>query len=217
VTARGNPAPARTGRRPGNPATREAILTAARSAFAETGYAGTSLRRIAALAGVDAALIHHYFGSKDQLFLATVELPVNPGALIERMAQDGLDGLGRRLIDTLLTVWESPIGERLVAIVRTVLLDPSSARTFQEFLALEVVGRVLTTLHDRPEEAPLRSALVVSQIVGVIVGRYVVGIGPLRDAPVDELATSVGDTLQRYLTGPLPEATAIRPIGPPQP
>ena len=68
----------RRGRRPGAPDTRAAILAAARSRFAEHGYAGTTIRAVATDAGVDAALVHHYFGTKDELFLAALELPVDP-------------------------------------------------------------------------------------------------------------------------------------------
>ena len=94
----------RTGRRPGNPDTRQAVLDAARATFAESGFDGASIRRIAGRAGVDPALVHHYFGTKDDLFMATVELPVNLPALLHRVGAAGLDGLGERLVTTILSV-----------------------------------------------------------------------------------------------------------------
>src|SRR4051794_865490 len=99
---------ARTGRRPGNQDTREAILAAARTAFAERGYDGASIRQIAGGAGVDPALVHHYFGAKDQLFLAVMEAPFNPAEVLPKIFEPGLDGVGERLVRTFVGVWDSP-------------------------------------------------------------------------------------------------------------
>ncbi len=213
MSTRERRAPAgRTGRRPGNPDTRDSILAAARETFAEVGFAGASVRRIATRAGVDPALIHHYFGTKDALFLATVQVPLNPGEMVDRIAAGGLDGMGHRLISTLLTVWESPMGSSLIAMLRTILADPASTRALQEFLSLQVVGRVIASLHDRPDEAEIRSSLVVSQILGVIVGRYVVGLEPLASVPTDQLVASIGPVLQSYIDDDLPEPVAADPV-----
>ena len=132
--------PARTGRRPGNPDTRQAILEAARATFAESGFDGASIRRIAGRAGVDPALVHHYFGTKDDLFMATVELPVNLPALLQRVGAAGLDGLGERLVTTILTVWESPAGAGLAGWLRTALADEGRARQLREFVVASVAA-----------------------------------------------------------------------------
>src|SRR5436190_21555417 len=104
----------RTGRRPGNQDTREAILTAARDAFAERGFDGASIRAIATTAGVDPALVHHYFGNKDQLFLAAIEAPINPAELLERVAAGDPSDVGERLVHTFLSVWDSPAGSAAI-------------------------------------------------------------------------------------------------------
>src|SRR3982751_1808342 len=92
---------ARTGRRPGNQDTREAILASARQAFAERGFDGASIRHIATGAGVDPALVHHYFGAKDQLFLAALQVPVDPGTLLPQALAGDPDTVGERLLPLL--------------------------------------------------------------------------------------------------------------------
>lgn len=195
---------ARSGRRPGNPDTRQEILESARQVFAANGFARASIRRIAAAAGVDPALVHHYFGSKDELFLATVEVPVNPRAVLEQVAAGGPDGLGVRMITALLTVWESPAGASLIAAVRTAIGDPTSARVLSQFITAEVISRLLRSLHYEAAEAELRGALVASQVIGVVIGRYVLRVGSLAQLDRGVIIASVGQTLQHYLTGDLP-------------
>ena len=172
----------KAGRRPGNQDTRGKILDAARDAFATKGFAGTSMRAIAADASVDAALIHHYFDSKQQLFLATVQIPVPIGDIAQHVGEDGIDGLGERLIRTILGIWDSDLQPSLIAAIRTSLTDPSMIRSISEFLTLEVIGRILHTL-DLPEaEAERRAGLMASQVLGVVVGRYVLQLPPLVGA-----------------------------------
>ena len=200
--------PSRTskaGRRPGNQDTRGKILDAARDAFATKGFAGTSMRAIAAEAGVDAALIHHYFDSKQQLFLATVQIPVPVGDIAQHVAAEGIDGLGERLIRTILRIWDSDLQPSLVAAIRTSLTDPSMLRSLGEFLTLEVIGRILETLELPEKEAERRAALTASQVLGVVVGRYVLQLPPLVAQSSESLVAAVGPTLQRYLQGELPE------------
>src|SRR5919204_863212 len=100
--------PQRRGRRPGAPDTRATILEAARASFAESGFAGTTIRRVASAAGVDAALVHHYFGTKDDLFLAAMELPVDPRQALAPALADGAEGAGERLLRVFLTLWDDP-------------------------------------------------------------------------------------------------------------
>ena len=191
------------GRRPGAPDTKAAILAAARHGFATSGYASTSVRAIAAEAGVDPALVHHYFGTKDELFLAALELPVDPRkVLLPAIAAGGIDGAAERMLRAFLSVWDDPeIRVRLVAVFRGVL-DAEGERLLRDgFLpvVLEPVGVALGI--DRPE---LRMPLVASQIVGLIVLRYIIGVEPLASLSGDDVVEIYAPTVQRYLTGDLP-------------
>ncbi len=191
----------RAGRRPGPSDTRNEILRAAREGFAARGYQSTSLRSIAADAGVDPALIHHYFDTKQRLFLATVAVPVPIDEVLGTLVADGPDGLGERLLTTLLSIWDSEVQPNLVAAVRTALADPEMGRVFGEFLDLELVGRVLGAVGVPHDEAARRGALVASQLLGVIVGRYLLRLPALTAPTSAELVAAVGPTLQHYLEG----------------
>lgn len=198
------PPPARSGRRPGNPDTREEILTVARDTFAAVGFTKASIRRIAAAAGVDPALVHHYFGSKDELFLATVQVQVNPRSVVEHLVAGGVEGLGTRMMAAILQVWESPAGASLIAAMRTTVGDPGPRRALTQFVTTEIVSRVLRVLDHSEEEAEVRGALLASQILGVVLGRYVLALPALTRMDPAALVTTVGPTLQHYLTGELP-------------
>jgi AcrR family transcriptional regulator len=191
----------KVGRRPGNQDTRGQIIAAARHAFAAKGFAGASMRGIAAEAGVDAALIHHYFDNKQQLFLATVALPLGlPDVLEQVTAGDRVD-LGERVVRTVLGVWDSELQPSLVAAIRTALTDPALTRSVGEFLTLEVVGRVLRQDDLPPEEANRRAGLVASQILGLVIGRYVLRLPVLVDRQTEDLVAEIGPTVQRYVDG----------------
>ena len=195
--------PAPRGRRPGAPDTKAAILVAARHGFAAAGFARTSVRAIAAEAGVDPALVHHYFGTKDELFLAALELPVDPRkVLLPAIAAGGIDGAAERMLRAFLSVWDDPeIRVRLTAVFRGVL-DAEGERLLRDgFLpvVLEPVGVALGI--DRPE---LRMPLVASQIVGLIVLRYIIRVEPLASLSGDHVVEIYAPTVQRYLTGDLP-------------
>ncbi|MFI2647105.1 TetR family transcriptional regulator [Micromonospora fulviviridis] len=196
----------RTGRRPGNPDTREAILTAARAAFAERGFDAASIRAIATAAGVDPALVHHYFGTKEELFRATVAIPVDPAELVPRVLAGGRDEVGERLVHTFLAVWDSPVGTAAVALLRSAVSNQWTARLLREFLVTQVLRRVVEQLDLDPAEVPLRGGLVATQIAGLAMMRYVIRLEPVASAPPDTLAATIGPTLQRYLTGPLDTA-----------
>jgi AcrR family transcriptional regulator len=191
----------KVGRRPGNQDTRGQIITAARQAFAERGFAGASMRAIAAEAGVDAALIHHYFDSKQQLFLATVALPPELPRIVERVAAGSRSDLGERLVRTVLGVWDSELQPSLVAAIRTTLTDPALTRSVGEFLTLEVIGQVLRRDDLPAEEANRRAGLVASQILGLLIGRYVLRMPVLADRETEDLVAEIGPTVQRYLDG----------------
>ena len=192
----------RRGRRPGAPDTRATILSAARSRFADHGFAGTTIRAVAGDAGVDAALVHHYFGSKDDLFLAALEMPVDPRELLAPVVAQGPDGAGERLLRTFLSVWDDPdIQVRLLAVVRSVLSEEGAALLKDGFIPV-VVGPVLAELvADRPD---VRIPLVSSQVVGLIVTRYLLALPPMAQMPAEDVVARMGPVLQHYLTGDLP-------------
>ncbi len=193
---------ARRGRRPGAPDTRAAILGAARELFASSGYGGTSIRAVAAAAGVDAALVHHYFGTKDDLFLAALQLPIDPRAALLPVVEGGLDGAGDRLLRVFLSVWDDEQNQQsLLALVRG-LAEPSGQRLLRDGVLQMVFGPVGRALGiDEPDR---RMALVASQMVGVVILRYLLRAEPLASMRPDDLVAVYGPTLQRYLAGPLP-------------
>jgi len=196
----------RTGRRPGNPDTREAILTAARQVFGERGFDQASVRAIAAAAGVDPALVHHYFGTKDNLFLAAMDAPVDPGELLPQALAGGPEEVGERLVRLVLGVWDSPAGVAALALLRSALTNDWTARLMREFVTTQIIRRVLGQLDLDQAELPVRSALVASQMAGLLVVRYILRLAPLSTMAADEVAAAVGPTIQRYLTGPLTAA-----------
>jgi AcrR family transcriptional regulator len=195
---------ARTGRRPGNQDTREAILVAARQAFTERGFDATSIRHIAGAAGVDPALVHHYFGTKDQLFLDAVQAPFDPAMIVPLVVTGGLTGIGERIVRTLLKVWDSEAGGAAAALVRSAVSNEAIARMMRDFVVLRVLRPVSKLLPLDPAEAPLRANLVASQVGGLILVRYILKFEPLASAPPDLVVAIVGPTVQRYLTGSLP-------------
>ena len=191
------------GRRPGGGDTRAAIITAARTEFAAQGYDATSLRAIARTAGVDPALVHHYFGGKPEVFAAVVDLRDDPAALIARVLAGPREQVGEALVRTFLMVWDSEEGrERFLALVRSAMSHDEATRMLREFLIHEVFGRVTAALAhegvDR-EELQLRAGLAAGQMVGMAIMRYVLRFPGVADATHDELAAMLGPTLQRYL------------------
>lgn len=192
----------RSGRRPGNSGARAAILDAARRRFSEHGFDRTSIRAVAGDAGVDPALVHHYFGSKRQLFAAVVELPIDPEVVLRVFAAVPLDELGATMVRTLITLWDSELGSAAVAVLRTMVAgnDPGLARSFFVEVALE---RVRARIATEADDGGARVALVASQMLGVLVARRVIELEPLASMPVDAVVAAVGPTVQRYLTGEL--------------
>jgi AcrR family transcriptional regulator len=198
------------GRRRGGPDTRGAILDAARTSFAAKGFGRTTIRAVAAGAGVDPALVHHYFGSKDDLFLAALEFPADPRAMVPQVFEGGTAGAGERLVRLVLSVWDDPAAQLpLVALVRSSLAQDGPESLLQAGL-LRMVLTPLRVVLDRDGEpgegadADRRAQLVVSQVLGLIIGRYVLRLEPLASMAPDELVAWVAPTIQRYLDGPLP-------------
>jgi AcrR family transcriptional regulator len=200
---------ARTGRRPGVSGTREAILDAARRVFAEQGYQQATIRDVARLAGVDPALVHHYFGKKHALFVAAVQLPVNPiEQLMGVLAQDP-DQAGERMVELFLSVWDHAADQSpLLALVRSAVGDEHAAAMLREFITEEVLGQIAHRLGS--PDAKLRATLVGSQLMGMAMARYIVKVEPLASAPAAQVVAAIGPTLQRYLTGDIATPAARR-------
>lgn len=193
----------RTGRRAGDPGTRDAILAAARHSFGEHGFKSATIRRIATGAGVDPALVIHYFGSKADLFAAAIQLPGLPDQLVANLRSTDVDHLGETLLRTLLAVWEQP--ETLAAwlgLIRSAVSDDGAAAMLREFLSDAMLSQVVGVLD--ADDAEYRVALAASQVVGLGIARHVIRLEPLASATAEELVAAVAPTLQRYLTGDLP-------------
>jgi AcrR family transcriptional regulator len=190
------------GRRPGANRTREAILAAARETFAEHGYAGTTIRGIATAAGVDPALVHHFYGSKDELFATVLQLPEELAAHVGSLLESGLDGVGDRLARYYLGLWEAPeTRPALLATVRSAVTHEGAGRLLRNVISARLLGRVA---HVLPDHAELRMSLAMSHLTGLAVGRYVFRVPPLDRLDLDEVVAWVAPTIQGYLTGPPP-------------
>jgi len=197
------PARRRPGRPPGRRAgageTRVLILDAARAEFAARGYAGTSVRAIARGAGVDPALVHHYFGSKDRVFIAAMDLPLDPETLITDVFAEGAARAGARLAAKFLGIWEDPgPRERLLAMLRTAMLGDNEA--IREFVTVELTARLSARIGT--PDAGVRANLCVAQLLGMALTRYILRLEPIAATSADELAARIAPTLQRYIDGP---------------
>jgi AcrR family transcriptional regulator len=196
------------GRRPGGPDTRGEILESARVAFAAKGYGGTTIRAVATGAGVDPALVHHYFGTKDDLFLAALQLPMDPRAIVPVVFKEGVDGAAERLLKIFFSVWEDPQTRMpLVALVRSGVAGEPGGGLLRDAL-LRMIFEPLAQLL-AAGDARLRAELVATQMLGLIVARYVLEIEPLATTPPEQLIPWLAPTIDRYFTAELP--------GPPAP
>jgi AcrR family transcriptional regulator len=197
----------RTGRRAGDSGTREAILAAARTQFAGHGYDGATIRAIAAAAAVDPALVHHFYGSKERLFAAAMQLPVVPSEVITAaLAEAGRgpgESAGEHLVRAALAVWESAeLRGPFVALLRSALTSEQAAVMLREFLAEAILGPMASVADGGdPQTTPFRASLIASHMVGLALTRYVLRFEPVAAATADELAAAVGPAIDRYLTG----------------
>ena len=194
-------------RRPGRPAgssdTRDRILISARELFARNGINNTSIRAVAAAAGVDSALVHHYFGTKQKLFAAAVHIPIDPMEVVGPLREVPVEEIGYRLPSTLLPLWDSELGAGLIATLRSVLAgsEVNLFRSFiQDLIAVEIGPRVDTP----PGSGIIRIQFVASQLVGVVMARYILQLEPVASLPAERIAETIAPNLQRYLTGDLP-------------
>jgi AcrR family transcriptional regulator len=193
----------RSGRRPGNQDTKQSILDAARTVFAERGFDKASIRAIATEAKVDPALVHHYFGTKEKLFLASMNAPINPAELIPKALEGPPDQAGERLVRLVLSVWDSPAGAAAIAMFRSALTNEWTARLLREFVITQILRKAVAELAMDPAEAPIRSALLATQIAGLVTIRYVLKIEPVASAPAESLVKAMAPNVQRFLTDPL--------------
>ncbi|MEV5962940.1 TetR family transcriptional regulator [Kribbella sp. NPDC051952] len=188
------------GRRPGGPDTRGEILRASRESFAQKGFSATSMRAVAREAGVDAALVHHYFASKDELFIEAMAIPVDPRQIAARIVDGPQDEIGRRIATIFLGIWESPEGrQRMTAIFRSVVTSDEVARLMREGITQMIIGPVSKTL-DVPD-AQLRVTLVATQLIGAAMARYLVGLEPVASVDLATLIDRLAPVLQLHLTG----------------
>jgi len=191
------------GRRAGPTLTRTQILEAARAAFASRGYDAVSLRGIARDAGVDPALVHHFFDTKPKLFAAAMELPLDPDAFVESLLAGDRDTLGERLVRAVVALWDGDGAfHGFIGLIRGAVSHADAARLLREFVSGELLGRLARAA--APDAPQARAALAGTQIIGLAMARKVVAIEPLARADPAWLAAAVGPSIQRYLTEPLP-------------
>jgi len=179
---------------------RSAILAAASAEFLAHGYDGTSLRAIARRAGVDPALVHHYFEDKAALFAEALETPVRPQDIVRLALAAPREHVGETIVRTVLEALDSPASRnRMRQLLRTALGHDFAARMLRQFLVREVLGRIAAEL-DAPD-AELRATLAASQIVGLMVVRAGIEAEPLASAPIDDVVARVGPVVQWHLVG----------------
>lgn len=190
------------GRRPGAPDTRGEVLSAARVEFGERGYDGATIRGIAGRAGVDSALVHHYFGSKEQVFVAAMQLPAQPADLVDSIVSGRPDEVGERVVRTFFGIWSNPVSRApFLAMLRGAFDHEAAAAMLRQFVSRALLSRVAASLDLPVAERELRVELAASHLVGTALLRYVVRLEPLASADEEQLVQLIAPTLQRYLTG----------------
>ena len=194
---------ARRGRRQGTTASRSQILGAARKLFAEQGFEGTSLRQIAREAGVDPAMIHHFFKSKDELFALSVEMPADPAQVLAGVDSHDPGQRAEAIVRAVLRLWESPAQHSLVAFIRGTIGSKAKTAMLREMVSRTILSRIMAGVPGTADEIGMRSNLVASQMVGLMLTRYVIRLEPLASATEDEVIRLVAPNIQHYLTGDL--------------
>ncbi|RDI27789.1 TetR family transcriptional regulator [Lentzea flaviverrucosa] len=192
----------RRGRRAAGEDTKAALVAAAREVFIEKGYDGATVRAIAAKAGVDAAMVNHWFGGKEGLFAQSVlQLPFDPAEILKRVLDGPAEEAGERIIRTFVTVWDATGGGTFSALIRSVTSQPEVAGALKSFLVNAIFKNVLAELG--AEQHELRATLCATQMVGLGIVRYVVQFEPLASTDLETVVRTVAPNLQRYLTGDL--------------
>jgi AcrR family transcriptional regulator len=194
-------------KRPGRPAgssdTRDRILTNARILFARNGITNTSIRAVAAAAGVDSALVHHYFGTKEKLFAAAVRVSIDPMDIIGPLRDTPTEKLGHTIPSMLLPLWDSEVGAGFIATLRSILAG-SEVNLFRSFIQDVIAVEVGARVDSPPGTGVIRIQFVASQLVGVLMARYILDLEPFASLPAEQIVDTIAPTLQRYLTGDLP-------------
>jgi AcrR family transcriptional regulator len=194
----------RTGRRPGpaGTGTRDAILAAAKRLFAERGFEGASMRAIAAEAGVDAALITHFFGSKANLLGAAIDWPFDPERELPRILQAGADRAGEGLVALFVRTWDRERSRHpVIVLLRAATSEPTAADLLANFMRTRLFGPLLAELgSDQPD---LRANLLAAQLGGLGLARYILRFEPLASAKPRDVIRWIAPTIQHYLTAPL--------------
>ena len=191
------------GRRPGNADTRGEIVEAAKRVFASKGYDGTSLRGVAREAGVDPALVHHYFDGKASLFVAAMALPFDPRRVKEHAA--GTEHSGARTIEGFLTMWDRAegTGSSFASCLSAMAASSNVADAMREFIN----DRVWSVLQRNEGETETlmrrRTSMVSSQLMGLAFARYILRVPPMSTASPKQIGRWVGPTLDRYSKEPL--------------
>ena len=197
----------RPGRPAGNSDTRDRILANARVLFARNGIANTSIRAVAAAAGVDSALVHHYFGTKEKLFAAAVRVPIDPMDIIGPLRETPVEELGHKIPSMLLPLWDSEVGAGFIATLRSILAG-SEVNLFRSFIRDVIAVEVGARVDNPPGSGIIRIQFVASQLVGVLMARYILDLEPFKSLPAEQIVETIAPNLQRYLTGDLPALPA---------
>jgi AcrR family transcriptional regulator len=172
----------------------------ARHQFSELGYGRTTLRGVARGAGVDARLVLHYFGSKQELFTASVELPMEPEQVIALVFGSGKENVAANAARLMVSVIDDPVTRRpLIALLRAAVSEPEAAALIREVLTERILLPMAKQVGGRRSE--LRASLVASQLVGLLLVRHVVGMGPLAAATREELIRALEPVFEHYLHG----------------
>jgi len=193
----------RRGRRSGGNDSRELILAAARRLFAEHGFDGTSLRQVAREAGVDPALVHHFFKGKDELFVHSVDLPADPVQVLAGVESLDPGQRAEEIVRAVLGLWESPAQHSLVAFLRGTIGSKAKTAMLRELVSRTILQRIMAGLPGTPGERALRGNLVATQVVGLMLVRYVVRLEPLASADPEDLVKLIAPNIRHYLAEPL--------------
>lgn len=186
------------GRRAGNPDTRGHILTAAQRLFSALGFDKTSIRAVAREADVDPALVHHYFGDKVGLLMATARVAVDPHQLVQRAIVGDRGTLGWRFVATALRAWESPLGATMAQVARR---QPALFQAFTGMIATEVIEVAVGQLGYRPEQRREKMAMLEALMGGMFMTRYVVRMEPMASLRQRDVVRLFGPLVQQVLDG----------------
>jgi AcrR family transcriptional regulator len=191
------------GRRPGNVDTRGEIIEAARRVFAAKGYDGTSMRGVAREAGVDPALVHHYFDGKASLFIAAMSLPFDPRQV--KVLAAAPEYSGAATIESFLGMWDRAegTGSSFSSCMAAMAASTTVADAMREFVNERVWSIISRNEGESEAEGRQRTAMVSSQLMGLAFARYLLRVPPMSTASPREIGRWVGPTLDRYVKGPL--------------